>query len=84
MGEGYITRREQYREKKEVAMLVLSPTVIWIPFFPRERTTARVFLQWPSVTKTRISVNRKESPIPLDVSLEEEENPYSGPERMDQ
>jgi hypothetical protein len=84
MGDGYITRREQYREKKEVAMLVLSPTVTWTPFFPRERTTARVFLQWPSVTKTRISADKKESPSPLGASAEEKENPRFAPERMDQ
>ncbi len=65
-------------------MLVLSPTVTWTPFFPRERTTARVFLQWPSVTKTRISADKKESPNPLRVSAEEKKNLGSAPERMDQ
>jgi len=45
MGEGYITRCEQYFEKKDVAIPVLSPTVTRIPLLPRERTTANVFLQ---------------------------------------
>lgn len=59
-----MTRREQYLEKNDVAMAVLSPTVTGIPFLPKDRTTANVFLQCPSVTKTPISLVRKESPTP--------------------
>jgi hypothetical protein len=45
-------RREQYFEKNEVLRKVLSPTVTEIPLGPRDRTTASVFLQCPSVTRT--------------------------------
>jgi len=50
-GEGYTIRREQYLEKKEVLRAVLSPRVTRTPFLPSDLTTARVFLQCPSVTK---------------------------------
>src|SRR4030042_4621767 len=47
-------RRAQYFDKKEVLRNVRSPTVTEIPFRPRDRTTANVFLKCPSVTRTRI------------------------------
>ena len=47
-------------------MPVLSPTVTRIPLLPRERTTARVFLQWPSVTKTPIFIGNEGSTLLID------------------